>query len=120
MSLNLNLKANRIPAVEDPSWEQLSQPVFDFLSVPRNWKDLHGWSREVRYNGTRLRHALAWLEHVGKVTSFFREEPNSKGHLRPKLYWASWGWIAARTVDLGEVTSPDTEMLLETRSRTET
>ena len=54
------------PPVEDPHWEEWSEPVRQFLRTPRSWPELKEWHKGVM-GPARLRHCLAWLESERKA-----------------------------------------------------
>jgi hypothetical protein len=63
----------RIPNVADPIWIEMSAPVLEFLSQPRDWSEIRPWADARNLNPMLLGHCVAWLEEKGLAMSFFRD-----------------------------------------------
>jgi hypothetical protein len=68
--------------VDDPRWETFTEPLKEYLSRPRSWKDLVRFEREVGWAGNILRNALGWLELKGHARALT---------IRGKIHWARYG-----------------------------
>lgn len=80
-----------------PEWEGACQPLLEYLSEPRTWRDLRHWAGQNSPTITWITQALAWLETAGKAGTFVLDvEGVSKdrntcltGHFR----WVHSGWL---------------------------
>ena len=86
-------KEDAVLPVGDLAWEKMSAPVLAYLSEPRNWEEILRWAKQHKFNGTKLRHSLAWLEGKGLAKSFIQKVRNERGALRNKVFWVGRDWL---------------------------
>lgn len=100
-------KEDAVLPVGDLAWEQTSAPVLVYLSEPRNWEEITRWAKQHKFNGTRLRHSLAWLEGKGQAKSFIQKVKNERGALRKKVFWVGHNWLGFPDLVANENRGPD-------------
>lgn len=62
----------KVPLAGDPSWEQRTAPLLQFLEEPRSHKELDVWRSTNKVPSYTLPHMLAWLE--SKHLVYWNEE----------------------------------------------
>ncbi len=65
----------KAPSMRDPRWKDWSAPILKYLGEARTWEQLEAWRKEVKINGSLLRHCLAWLEEMGFIHSTYVKVP---------------------------------------------
>lgn len=75
--------------------------MLNLLDEPRDWAFINQWVADRKFGPTRVRHAIAWLEHRRKVASFTRifKDPLS-GRRKSVLYWVKREWLKAHEQEL--------------------
>jgi hypothetical protein len=63
---------NGVPPTGDPSWEQRTAPLLQFLESSKTHKELEQWRREQRVPTHVMPHLLAWLE--GKYRIYWNDD----------------------------------------------